>query len=219
MRETIRNLRGPYIRARRAGHGSTLFARRRVALEDGIDSAMVRIENVFEVPAAPDTAWALLTDVPRVTPCMPGAKLERTVDESTWEVLQRVKLGPISLHFRSEVTRTEMNEVDRRAVLSIKATEVRGRGGANATIESSLEPAGGGTRVTVVTELSLRGAVAQYGRPVVGSVAEELTTQFATCLASMLETEAPSAPPADAKPIAGLRLLFRTLWRRLFRRG
>jgi carbon monoxide dehydrogenase subunit G len=155
---------------------------------------VMRIENVFEVPAAPDTAWALLVDVPKVVPCMPGAELERTVDESTWEVLQRVKLGPISLQFRSEVTRTEMNETDRRAVLSINAKEVRGRGGADATIESSLEPAGGGTRVTVVTELSLRGAVAQYGRPVVGSVAEELTRQFATCLASRRK------PPPHHKP-------------------
>lgn len=183
----------------------------------------MRIENAFEVPAAPAAAWALLIDVPRVVPCMPGAELERTVDESTWEVLQRVKLGPISLQFRSEVTRTEMNETDRRTVLTVNAKEVRGRGGAEATIESSLDPVEGGTRVTLVTELSLRGSVAQYGRPVVGSVAEQLTKQFATCLASLLETEAPSAPPAapsaGVEPVGGLRLLFGTLWRRLFRRG
>lgn len=183
----------------------------------------MRIENAFEVPAAPDTAWALLTDVPRVVPCMPGAELERTVDESTWEVLQRVKLGPISLQFRSEVKRTEMNETNRRTVLRVDAKEVRGRGGAEATIESSLDPVEGGTRVTLVTELSLRGSVAQYGRPVVGSVAEQLTKQFASCLASLLETEAPSAspapPPAQVEPIGGLRLLFGTLWRRLFRRS
>jgi carbon monoxide dehydrogenase subunit G len=179
----------------------------------------MRIENTFEVPAAPDTVWALLIDVPRVVPCMPGAALERAVDESTWEVLQRVKLGPISLQFHSEVARTEMNESDRHAVLSINAKEVRGRGGAEATIESRLEPIESGTRVTLVTELSLRGAVAQYGRPVVGSVAEELTKQFATCLASMLETESSSAPRGDVKPVGGLRLLFGTLWRRHFRRS
>jgi carbon monoxide dehydrogenase subunit G len=180
---------------------------------------VVRIENSFDVPAAPDTAWALLIDVPRVVPCMPGAELERTVDESTWEVLQRVKLGPISLQFRSEVKRTEMNETDRRTVLAVNAKEVRGRGGAEATIESSLDPVAGGTRVMLVTELSLRGSVAQYGRPVVGSVAEQLTKQFATCLSSLLETEALAAPPAAVEPVGGLRLLFGTLWRRLFRRG
>jgi carbon monoxide dehydrogenase subunit G len=186
---------------------------------------VMRVENVFEVPAAPDTAWALLTDVPRVVPCMPGAELERTVDESTWEVLQRVKVGPISLQFRSDIRRTEMDEVDRRAVLSVNAKEVRGRGGADATIESRLVPAGEGTRVTVVTELSLRGAVAQYGRPVVGSVAEELTKKFATCLASMLEVEkssdspTASSPPSVAKPVGGLRLFLAALWRKLVRRG
>jgi hypothetical protein len=119
-----------------------------------------------------------------------------------------------------------MSETDRRTVLSVNAKEVRGRGGAEATIESSLEPVESGTRVTLVTELSLRGSVAQYGGSAVGSVAEQLTKQFATCLASLLETEAsaaqpaasPAAPPARVKPVGGLRLLFGTLWRRLFRR-
>jgi carbon monoxide dehydrogenase subunit G len=185
----------------------------------------MRMENVFEVPAAPDAAWALLTDVPRVVPCLPGAELERTVDESTWEVLQRVKLGPISLQFRSDIRRTEMNERDRRAVLSVNAKEVRGRGGADATIESSLIPAGEGTQVTVVTELSLRGAVAQYGRPVIGSVAEELTKQFATCLASMLEVDTTAdsatrvATPEVAKPVGGVRLFFAALRRKFVRPG
>jgi uncharacterized protein len=178
----------------------------------------MRIENAFEVRASPDAAWALLTDVPRVVPCMPGAELERTVDDRTFEVLQKVKLGPISLQFRSEVKQEELEEAERFAVLAVKAKEVRGRGGADATIRSSLQPTEEGTRVEIVTELSLRGAVAQYGRPVVGSVAEELTRQFAACLASMLEREAPPAETPAAKPVGGLRLLFVSLWRRIFRR-
>ena len=226
----VRTSRGG-ARAYGDDRGTSSSQNRRVTLvaaeaRSGTDTfAVMRMENVFEVPAAPDTAWALLTDVPRVVPCLPGAELERTVDESTWEVLQRVKLGPISLQFRSDIRRTEMNETDRRAVLSVNAKEVRGRGGADATIESSLIPAGEGTQVTVVTELSLRGAVAQYGRPVIGSVAEELTKQFATCLASMLEVDktadsaTPAAAPEVAKPVGGLRLFFAALWRKFVRRG
>ena len=181
----------------------------------------MRIENTFEVPATPDAAWVLLMDVPRVVPCMPGAEIERTIDDSTWEVRQRVKLGPISLQFRSQVRRRELDETNRRAVLSVSAKEARGRGGADATVDCALEPVGGGTRVTVVTELELRGTVAQYGRPVVGSVAENLTRQFAACLASLLEGDAgasPSPPPPAAEPVAGVRLLLGTLWGRLFRR-
>jgi carbon monoxide dehydrogenase subunit G len=181
----------------------------------------MRIENAFEVAAPPEAAWSLLADVPSVVPCMPGASLERVVDERTWEVAQRVKLGPISLQFRSEVRQTELSESDRRAVLVVKAKEARGRGGADATIESRLEPAGAGTCVSLVTELELRGAVAQYGRPVVGSVAEELTRQFAACLAAMLDA-APAPQPQTAepaKPVGGVRLFLRALWAKLFRRG
>jgi carbon monoxide dehydrogenase subunit G len=178
----------------------------------------MRIENSFEVPATPDAAWELLIDVPRVVPCMPGTEVERNIDESTWQVLQRVKLGPISLQFRSELHRTVLDEANRRAVLAVSAKEARGRGGAEATIESALEPVGDGTRVTVVTELELRGTVAQYGRPVVGSVAEDLTRQFATCLASLLERDPPAAPPAEGEPVGGIQLVLGALWRRLFRR-
>ena len=155
----------------------------------------MRIENAFEVPVTPDAAWAILTDIPRVVPCMPGAEIEEAIDETTWKVLHRVNLGPISLQLRSEVRRAETDETARRAVLAVRANEIRGRGGANATLTCALEPAGNGTRVTIVTDLSLRGKVAQYGRPVVGSVAEKMTRQFGSCLASMLETEgaAPSA--------------------------
>ena len=178
----------------------------------------MRIENGFDVQASQEAAWALLTDVPRVVPCMPGATLERTVDDHTWEVLQTVKLGPISLQFRSEVKHEQLAEAEGVAVLAVKAKEVKGKGGAEATIRSSLRGTDAGTRVELVTDLELRGAVAQYGRPVVGSVAEELTRQFAACLASMLEREGPPAPVPAARPVGGLRLLVRSLWWRIFRR-
>jgi carbon monoxide dehydrogenase subunit G len=181
--------------------------------------AGVRIDNGFDVQASRQAAWALLTDVPRVVPCMPGASLERTIDEQTWEVLQTVKLGPISLQLRSEVKQEQLSEAEGIAVLTVKAKEVKGKGGAEATIRSSLRPTGNGTRVEVATEVELRGAVAQYGRPVLGSVAEELTRQFAICLAAMLAEEGPAERAPEAKPIGGLRLLLRSLWRRLFRRG
>jgi len=178
----------------------------------------VRIENAFEVPTGPEAAWALLTDVPGVLPCMPGAELEHALSETAWQVLLRVKLGPISLQFRSTVEQTEADWDNRRVRLSVDAREVRGRGAAQATITSSLAEAEGGTRVSLVTDLSLRGVVAQYGRPVVGSVAEELTGQFARCISSLLQQDEPAAR-APVAPIGGLRLVLRTLWRRLRRRG
>lgn len=185
----------------------------------------MRLENSFEVAAPPNAAWALLIDVPRIIPCMPGAKLEETIDESTWKATMAVKLGPISLSFLTDVKLEDVDEAARRAKLSAKAREARGRGNAQATIESSLTAQNGGTRVDIVTDLQLAGAVAQYGRGLVEDVSAQLVTRFADCLQKQLAAtpeEAQAAVGAQARPVSGLGLgasaLLRALGRLLRRR-
>jgi uncharacterized protein len=185
----------------------------------------VRLENSFEVAAPPEQAWALLIDVPRIIPCMPGAKLDETVDEANWKATMAVKLGPISLSFKTDVRREEADEAAGHAKLSAKAREARGRGNASATIESSLTPHDGGTRVDIVTDLQLTGAVAQYGRGLAQDVSSQLVTQFADCLRAQLAAspqEAAAAVEEQSRPVGGLRLGLSALWRslgRLFRRA
>jgi uncharacterized protein len=181
----------------------------------------MRLENSFQVPASGEQAWRLLNDVPSVVPCMPGAELVEVVDENTWKAKLHVKLGPIALQFLADVAREQMDEAGGRMVLRVKAREAKGRGSAEATIESTLAAANGGTRVDIVTELALRGAVAQYGRGVVADVASRLTAQFADCIAGKLaDSPSPSSEAAaETAPIGGLRLLLGALWRSLFRRS
>jgi carbon monoxide dehydrogenase subunit G len=187
----------------------------------------MRLENSFEVAAPPDAAWRLLNDVPTVVPCMPGAELVAVLDERTWQARLLVKLGPIGLQFLADVRREVADEAAGRALLAVLAREAKGRGTAEATIESTLAPVAAGTRVEIVTELTLRGPVARYGQGVVADVAQRLTAQFADCVARKLaEGSAPAAPdtaaPGDVPvpaPIGGLRLLLGALWRSLFRRG
>jgi uncharacterized protein len=167
----------------------------------------MKIENAFEVSAPPEQAWALLMDVPRVIPCMPGAELTETVDDAHWKARMHVKLGPISLTFDTDVAREQADEAARRSVLSANAREAKGRGSARATIESTLAAVNGGTRVEVVTDLSLSGPVAQYGRGMVQDVAAQLTQQFADCLQQQL-SESPPELAAQTRPVSGLRLAF-----------
>lgn len=174
----------------------------------------MRLENSFEVAAPVDAAWRLLNDVPAVVPCMPGAELTEVAGENAWKARLHVKLGPIALQFLADVTREHMDEAAGRVVLAAKAREAKGRGSAEATIESTLAAVAGGTRVDIVTELTLRGAVAQYGRGVVADVASRLTAQFAGCIAAKLA----HTPVAEQKPIGGIRLVLHALLHRLFGR-
>jgi carbon monoxide dehydrogenase subunit G len=175
----------------------------------------VKIENSFEVTASPEAAWALLMDVPRVVPCMPGAELVETVDDDNWKARMRVKLGPISLTFLTDVRRDEVDEAARRVRLAADAREERGRGAARATIESSLASAEGRTRVETVTELTLTGAIAQYGRGLVQEVSAQLLRSFAECLEAQLAHEPEDEPPPvpEQRPVSGLRLGAVALWR------
>jgi carbon monoxide dehydrogenase subunit G len=149
---------------------------------------------------------------------MPGAELVETVDENNWKANMAVKLGPISLNFATEVARESADETAGVVTLSAKARETRGRGGAQAAIQSTLSEAGESTRVDIVTDLTMSGAVAQYGRGIVADVAGQLTAKFADCLKAQLVTspsssgssteaaERESAAAPEVKPISGLSL-------------
>ena len=170
----------------------------------------MKLENSFEVAAPPEKAWDLLMDVPRIVPCMPGAKLDEVVDESNWKATMQVKLGPISLTFATDVERKKVDEANRRVVLGANARETRNRGRASATIESSLAPTDGGTKIDLVTDLSLSGTVAQYGRGMIEDISSQMVTSFAQCLQAQLgesAEEAGAGVAAQAKPISGLSLL------------
>lgn len=183
----------------------------------------MKIENAFDVPASPDDAWSILSDVAGVLPCMPGAELEEAVDERTFRVLMRVKLGAVALALRSTVVREQVDEATRTTVLRVDARDEKGRGGASGTVVSSLEPAGEGTRVTVATDVQLRGPLASMGRGVVAAVAGELSREFAERLSERIRT-GPEPAAADAQAstaapqaISGFRLLLRALAGRLRR--
>jgi uncharacterized protein len=176
----------------------------------------MKLENTFEVPASKQAAWDLLMDVGRVVPCMPGAQLTETVSDSAWKADMNVKLGPISLTFATDITRDGVDESASSVVLHAKAREKRGRGGAQAAIQSSLTDVEGGTRVDIVTDLTLSGAVAQYGRGIVQDVSGQLVTRFADCLRAQLAAstsgteeaavEAAEAVAEQAKPVSGISL-------------
>src|ERR1700733_2365633 len=137
----------------------------------------MRLENKFQGPASPEKTWDVLVDVPRIVHCMPGAVLTEVVGDNAWKAKIHVKIGPISLQFLSDIVREEMHEDDQRVLLSAHANEARGRGYAEATIESHLSAIETGTEVTIVTDLALQGAVAQYGRGVVADVSTQLTRE------------------------------------------
>jgi uncharacterized protein len=193
----------------------------------------MEINNSFDVPLPPSDAWKVLMDIPRIAPCMPGAELTGVVDKDTYAGKVSVKLGPVALTFAGQVKFTEIDDAAHTARVKAQGKDSKGRGGANANVDFRLEPASLGTRVLVKTDLTLSGAVAQYGRAsgMIQDVAQALIGQFAANLKAQLAASpvqaASAAESANLKPLAppkaqaisGLALFLlavKSFFRRLF---
>jgi len=134
----------------------------------------------------------VLTDIPRIAPCLPGAEL-KSVEGDEYKGIVKVKVGPITAQYAGVARFIEQDEAAGRAVLSAEGRDTRGAGNARATITATLTPDGDGTQVSVVTDLDVTGRVAQFGRGVLADVSAKLMEQFADCLSEQLA----GPPPAD----------------------
>ncbi|MCK4176737.1 SRPBCC family protein [Aciditerrimonas ferrireducens] len=138
----------------------------------------MELTNELEVPVGVDQAWAVLTDLERIAPCMPGAQLQEVVGDEYRGVV-KVKVGPITAQYRGAARFVERNDQAHRAVLRAEGRDTRGQGTATATVTATLEPRGERTLVKLHTDLAITGKVAQFGRGVLADVSSKLLTQFA----------------------------------------
>ena len=191
------------------------------------------IEDSFTVRTPVDRLWAFIQDVERIAPCMPGAELTEVVDDRTWKGKVHVKFGPVQMAFSGTVVMEERDDAAHRAKLSAKGTEQRGKGVANAKVESWLEPAGDeGTTVHIRSDITITGAAAQMSRGLLPEVSKLLTKQFADLPGGDAERGGALVPGAGRrrhrhderaragdrrrraapKPVGGFGLGLRALW-------
>jgi hypothetical protein len=160
-----------------------------------------QLVNEFTVNRPIDEAWAVITDVERIAPCLPGAELQE-IEGDVYRGVVKVKLGSITPQFKGQASFDERDDSAHRAVLKAEGRDTGGRGNAAAEITAqaeSLSPTS--TRVVVSTDLHITGKVAQFGRGIIGDVSKKLMEQFANNLNTMLDTEPVGV--SDATPSAG----------------
>lgn len=148
----------------------------------------MELTNTFDVSVPVDTAWAVLTDVERIAPCLPGAQLQE-IEGDEFRGIVKVKVGPITAQYKGKATFLEKDDVAHKAVLEASGRDTRGQGNASAIITALLEPAGSGTRVTVTTDLTVTGKVAQFGRGVLADVSAKILGQFVDNLEQTVLTD------------------------------
>jgi carbon monoxide dehydrogenase subunit G len=156
----------------------------------------MELVNDFTVNAPIGETWATLTDLEKIAPCMPGAQLTE-IEGETYRGLVKVKVGPITAQFKGQAHFIERDEDAHRAALKAEGRDTGGKGNASAVITAQLvSVTDSSTKVTVTTDLTITGKVAQFGRGALADVSDKLLKQFV----HNLETTVLNEPIGGAEP-------------------
>jgi carbon monoxide dehydrogenase subunit G len=154
----------------------------------------MQITNSFAVKASADVVYEFLLDVNNVVSCVPGAELSEVVDPNTFKGKVRIKVGPVTVSYNGTARITSRDAVTRTATLEAEGKETTGSGSAQATTVMSVVASGEDSTVTLATDFTVVGRVAQFGRGIMEDVSRHLVGQAAECIQSKLE--APPVTPA-----------------------
>jgi uncharacterized protein len=152
------------------------------------------LTHEFRVDVPVPEAWKVLTDVERIAPMLPGAQLQE-VEGDEYRGVVKVKVGPITAQYKGVATFVEQDEAAGKVVLKASGRDTRGQGNATALITATMKPDGDGTRVSVVTDLTVTGKVAQFGRGVMAEVSSKLLGQFVDALEADISSSGQAAEP------------------------
>lgn len=156
----------------------------------------MQLDSTFSVVAPIDQVWETLMDFERVAGCVPGVQLQNKLSDDAYQGTMKVKLGPVTMEYKGQMTVVERDATVYRAVFEGRAKEKRGQGTANGTAILQLAETGGTTKGTVNVELSLSGKAAAMGKGVISSVTERMMALFAENLQAIMGGSTP-APTLD----------------------
>ena len=172
----------------------------------------MRLEQAFEVAAPVEKVWATLIDVEAVAPCLPGTESPGADDNGAYRGTFSVKLGATSAAYAGNLRLETVDPHSRTVVMRANGSDKRGQGTAKATIQSRVEDADDVTRVALVTDFTITGRLARFGRGgLMQDVANRLLRDFAACLEARIgegatdalldrAAESAAAQPTAASP-------------------
>jgi carbon monoxide dehydrogenase subunit G len=162
----------------------------------------MEISKSFVVKAPAGEVWTFLTDPVRVARCLPGAAITGQVDDRTHAGTITVKVGPVAASYRGTMRFERLDPVARTAEIVAGGQDVRGKGGADMRMTSTVvERAPGETEVTITSQVNVMGILAQFGRGMIQDVSDRMFGTFVAAARAELEKpENAQAGAASAEP-------------------
>ena len=151
----------------------------------------------LEVPA--EQAWAVLSDIRAVAPCMPGAQITEQTDETHYKGTVKTRIGPASMQFNGTLEVLGLDAATRTLQMLGKGAD---RSGSAASMNLSARIADGADDGGSVLEgqavVMVSGKLAQFGNRLLVPAADALLAEFAN---NFRQAAAMAPPPAAAQAV------------------
>jgi uncharacterized protein len=132
-----------------------------------------QLKESFSV-SDPDQAWGVISDVNKLVPCVPGAKVLEAEGPKKAKAQIDVNMGSMAMTFTGPVEIVEADESSKRTVIKAQAKEAGGQSNADGTVTIQI----GGDGGTVDATANVGGKAASMGEGTVQAVLQELIKQF-----------------------------------------
>jgi carbon monoxide dehydrogenase subunit G len=170
------------------------------------------INSDFEVAQPLEKVWKFFDDIPQVAACLPGARLTESVGDDKYLGKVAIRMGPVKLAFAGKADIVDRDDANHKIVVDAAGADEKGRGQASMLVTANLVSTARGTKVTVLQDLQLSGAAAQYGRGMISDVTSILMRDFATNMQNRIEAIEKGLDPdqvAGAAPASGFAIAMR----------
>lgn len=148
----------------------------------------VELSKTFAIRAPISYVWDFMTNVEKVSTCIPGAQYEEAMGENQHAVMLVIKVGPIKSTYRSTVSIRSLDNENYTIEIEGQGTDTKGKGGATMELVGVLsENQNGTTQINGDSTITIQGMLAQFGSRMVEDVSNQLFIQFTNSLAAKLE--------------------------------
>ena len=126
----------------------------------------------------PDTAWSTISDLNKLVPCVPGARVLSADSPQSVKAEIEVKMGSMGMKFVGPVTIESADPGSKTVKIKAKTKEAGGQSAANGDVTISIS----GSTGTVNAVANVNGKAASMGEGTVVAVLTQLVKQFAAAI-------------------------------------
>lgn len=139
----------------------------------------MKFQQKATIPVGREPLWEFLMDVPKVAKSLPGVESVKQLDETTYEGMLKVRVGPIGLNLTGKIILEQRDKQNWKAALRAEAADRMAAGAVRGKTSMQLRELGPNqTELEVETDVSILGKIGEFGQPIIRKKADQMLKEF-----------------------------------------